>query len=193
LTVNKHLKEITKDFPLKFTSNIKDSLNLDLAVKETMKNHYEKAFSVHSPDELPMLMEEENAIEFSGGKLIEALITAEVTMIDDDLASLDIADRLCYMDGERKLKFFKAYTKQNCEIECFSNISVEVCGCVSFDVVRNQTTKVCGLEESKCVKALVNELKFTEQSDRKESCECLQTCNLINYAVDFIQTRLSDP
>jgi acid-sensing ion channel, other len=193
LTVNKHLKEITKDFPLKFTSNIKDSLNLDLAVKETMKNHYEKAFSVHSPDELPMLMEEENAIEFSGGKLIEALITAEVTMIDDDLASLDIADRLCYMDGERQLKFFKAYTKQNCEIECFSNISVEVCGCVSFDVVRNQTTKVCGYDEDTCVRNLKYDLQSELKSENLTKCECLNECNSIKYAVEYFSTKLSDP
>jgi acid-sensing ion channel, other len=171
---------------------MKDSLHLDLNVKESFRNHFEKAFVIHPTDELPMLLEEEDAIEFSGGKLIEAFITASVTTIDEELAALDIAERSCYMDGERQLKFFKVYTKRNCEIECFSNSSLKACGCVSFDVIRNKTTKVCGFEHSQCVKELINDLKFSEKSLQQQNCKCLQTCNLINYNVDFVETRLSD-
>lgn len=40
--------------------------------------------------------------------------------------------RRCYFDGERQLKFFRYYTKRNCELECWVNMTLKHCGCVQF-------------------------------------------------------------
>lgn len=178
---------------MKVTANAKDSLKLQLFIQETFINVYEKAFRVHHTNELPMMLNIEDVFEIKGGKLIEAFITASVTTIDEDLAVLDINDRSCYMDEERHLKFFKAYTKRNCEIECFSNFSKEVCNCVPYDVVRDQKTKVCGIDEYECVRKLKSDFVLFKTDDQLESCNCLETCDLITYDVVYFDSTSSEP
>lgn len=148
---------------------------------------------MHAVDEFPMLLEDEDVFEFNGGKHIEALITASVITIDDDLASLDIALRSCYMKDERQLKFFKTYSKRNCEIECFSNLTKEICKCVPYDVIRDQETELCGLDDAECVNEQKRILLFSGDTKVSENCSCLDTCNLINYDVEYFVTKLSDP
>lgn len=38
----------------------------------------------------------------------------------------------CFMNSERKLKFFKVYTQRHCELECQSFRMESECGCVHF-------------------------------------------------------------
>jgi hypothetical protein len=40
--------------------------------------------------------------------------------------------RQCYIAGERQLKFFKIYTKSNCELECLTNLTLRYCNCSAF-------------------------------------------------------------
>lgn len=71
-------------------------------------------------------------------------ITAEITSIGDDLKSWPIEDRNCFLPDEKKLDFFRIYTKSNCEQECFSKAAEKTCGCVPFYVIRkNMEFKVC--------------------------------------------------
>lgn len=38
-------------------------------------------------------------------------------------------ERRCYFETERQLKFFKRYSKTNCEVECLTNKTIDTCGC----------------------------------------------------------------
>lgn len=40
--------------------------------------------------------------------------------------------RQCFYHSERKLRFFKSYSQNNCELECLSNFTKKACGCVRF-------------------------------------------------------------
>jgi hypothetical protein len=40
--------------------------------------------------------------------------------------------RQCYFSRERELKFFKIYTKANCELECLANLTLRYCNCSLF-------------------------------------------------------------
>ncbi|PSN34454.1 hypothetical protein C0J52_20177 [Blattella germanica] len=44
--------------------------------------------------------------------------------------------RLCYFSNERYLRYFNLYTQQNCNIECLTNYTLKLCGCVTFFMPR---------------------------------------------------------
>lgn len=77
-------------------------------------------FVVHSPYELPI---GKTLTQFSYKKQVNVWITPEIIETDDELRSFTPDERNCYFQDERKLKYFKTYTKNNCEFECSSFIS----------------------------------------------------------------------
>lgn len=54
-----------------------------------------------------MLWSQEEVFEFSEGKVLEILITPIVIKSDKNLLALELSERKCYFEGERKLQFFK--------------------------------------------------------------------------------------
>jgi len=40
--------------------------------------------------------------------------------------------RQCYYSDEKRLEYFKFYSQNNCKLECFTNATLERCGCVAF-------------------------------------------------------------
>jgi acid-sensing ion channel, other len=108
--------------------------------------------------------------------------------------------RNCYFEDERKLKFFHIYTKFNCIQECLANATLEICKCARFLDVRKCESRVETLEillsvicagkenvtichewyEADCplrVHSTMNE----ESSKSFERCDCLASCNSIDY------------
>jgi acid-sensing ion channel, other len=88
---------------------------------------------VHDNDELP---------SYSGQQFLHAKhydtdihLAPHVFLIDVEVKKMSIERRQCYLQHEKSLKFFKVYTKKNCEIECLSSMMVRTCGCVPFYVI----------------------------------------------------------
>lgn len=44
------------------------------------------------------------------------------------------SQRQCFFKTERRLRFFKIYTQDNCQEECLANFTLIQCGCVKFSV-----------------------------------------------------------
>jgi Amiloride-sensitive sodium channel len=91
---------------------------------------------VHNTDELP---------SYSGYELIfaypqetEVQIIPEVNLIDDSLTSMSLKSRKCYLRNEKSLKYFKIYTKKNCDQECLSGLIDEKCSCVPFYMISKE-------------------------------------------------------
>lgn len=40
--------------------------------------------------------------------------------------------RGCYFENERYLRYFRIYTKNNCERECDANNTYDICGCAQL-------------------------------------------------------------
>lgn len=137
-------------------------------------------------------MDRQEAFELDSGKYIEILITPEVIETDSDLKSLEFQDRLCYMEGEKKLKFFNDYSLRNCELECFSNHSIELCGCVPFDVIRASDTKVCSVYDNYCLQQLRFDLRYSNDNERIKPCNCFLLCDSVSYNFEVLESRLSD-
>lgn len=158
----------------------------------SLSKFYNEAFLVHSPFETPFFMNNEDALEFEGGKLIEVFITPTVISTDSDLKSLDFTERSCYIEGEKYLRFFQVYTEKNCEVECFSNTTNTECGCVPFYIARDKEAKVCSIFDSKCVENIKFSLLHSVDESKKK-CGCLVACDSVSYAFELFDTRLSDP
>lgn len=123
-------------------------------------------------------------------KTVDVYIVPEIIVTDDDLQDLEIDQRMCYMDNERKLKFFKVYTQKNCEIECLSEKLLKTCGCVPYDVIRDNDTKICELFDYVCVDRIKEDEAFMDLKEKH--CKCLQLCNFVTYHFEFVETRHSE-
>jgi amiloride-sensitive sodium channel len=144
-------------------------------------------FLVHSPFELPGSYEVEDLFTFDYGFDFQVLITPELVQTDESLRSFSPEKRGCYFEGERKLEYFKVYTKRNCEFECYSEImrSYLQLNCTPYYAVRDNSMEVCDYRRE----IFVQRLSYDAMRE-KEKCNCLDECNSIKYSVEVIPLRL---
>ncbi|XP_070497894.1 pickpocket protein 28-like [Chironomus tepperi] len=144
---------------------------------------------LHSPYEYPIQFQKEqlNEFEMAVSFSYEILIIPEIISTDEEVLSLRLNQRQCFMDGERKLIYFKIYSQRNCEIECLADKILRICSCVPFDIVRNNSTKICELFDYICVHKVKNEILLDIES--QTACNCLQPCNLITYNYEFVEIK----
>ena len=85
---------------------------------------------MHSPTQIPT---SSNArIGVSGNSYHWVTIVPKKVRTSTDVGLWPPEKRGCYYYNERELLFFKIYTQVNCDIECESNYSLKVCGCVAY-------------------------------------------------------------
>lgn len=153
---------------------------------------YNKGFKlvVHLPCEIPQF--DKQYFRFPLEK--SATLVVRPSLIDtDDLKSYDENTRQCVYEGERKLQFFKKYTRSNCQLECLALYTLKKCGCIHYSMPRFAYDKVCDSETSlgcfKKAKRLLMEknmeisLRTSENyEDRgKLACDCLPSCTSLSY------------
>jgi hypothetical protein len=131
---------------------------------------------IHKPNEMVTQFHEFLFIDFQN--YIKFHITPHATRTDSALQKFPADFRKCYFEGERKLKFFKIYTKFHCEWECVANATLEKCGCVKFSMPRDKFTKVCNFQELDCIYRM--RMKF--------SCQCFETCADVVYTFKMQKT-----
>lgn len=191
VVLSDHLKSKNSKFP--WYPRVSDSLELEIH-NDAKLTTYSEAFSVHPTDELPLMLQLENSIGFEGGRQLEVLITPSVIRSDKNLKTLEPNDRSCYLEGERKLRFFKVYTKRNCEIECLANVSRKLCACGPGDIVGDPDTTVCGInigvDDFQCLKKFQGDMKNLKPVEHLVACSCLPKCDLISYSNEVRQTKL---
>jgi len=159
---------------------------------KSLDNAFPPFVFLHSPFEYPIHFQKEqlNAFELSQSYSYDVLIAPEIITTNDDLKGLKVNQRKCFMDEERKLKFFKIYSQRNCEIECLAYKLLKTCKCVPFDIIRSNETTICELYDYICVHKVQNEILLDEES--QNACNCLQPCNFITYYFEFTEAKLSE-
>lgn len=91
---------------------------------------------------------------------------------DDSLKMLKPTERMCYFEGEKKLQFFKTYTKHNCDIEFLPilprQLYSELCNCVPFNFPRDSITRLCGIDDldSDCISHLIDDFKTSNSLEK---------------------------
>lgn len=131
------------------------------------------------------------------GRQTQVMLTPKMVHSSENLKSIKAEHRRCYFEGEKKLKYFKSYTENNCINECFSNFTLESCGCVSYNMLRNSTMKICQLYKNRCPEEAAvrfDKGKIRHQSNNnkiiilidveieiKQNCNCFTVCTSLEY------------
>ncbi|KAL7014646.1 hypothetical protein ACKWTF_016044 [Chironomus riparius] len=137
---------------------------------------------IHDPYELPST--DSLIISANVDTMMNIWLNPELIKTDDLLKEYSLKDRNCFLNHEKKLRFFKVYTKTNCEQECLTEFMISHCNCVEFFMIRNRTTRICSANEKSCYDEAKREFK-----SKRSDCGCLQPCDYVNYKTE-IETKI---
>jgi acid-sensing ion channel, other len=169
--------------------------------------------SLHTPIELPQMTKQFYNIPLKKSTTI--IVHPQMIHPSKDVKPYDPVSRQCYCNDERKLKFFRTYSKSSCGLECLAEQVLDSCGCVKFSMPHDNQTKVCDILKLECVyeaevnyttrdlekKLLSKQLKRDlkrgkttkkdprfEKLKNMESCNCLPSCTSLYYDAEISQT-----
>uniref|UniRef100_A0A336MJF3 CSON001992 protein n=1 Tax=Culicoides sonorensis TaxID=179676 RepID=A0A336MJF3_CULSO len=154
---------------------------------------------IHGPDEIPWHLHHYYDIDIKTYTTLS--VTPQIVMATDRMETAYSPEkRRCYFDGEKTLKYFKRYTKKNCELECFVNITQSLCNCTRFNFPRDPNTRICGLSDYICVSrdATYNLHKETASASLNSTyqgrfkCNCWAGCRSIQYEAQVREAKLFD-
>ncbi|XP_067004779.2 pickpocket protein 28 [Anabrus simplex] len=94
--------------------------------------------------------------------------------------------RQCFFVHERRLRFFKIYTQENCELECLTNYTLKHCSCAQYFMPRAEGTQICGPMDIGCTIEVQEAYNF--DADNLDYCNCLPACTEIKYDVEISQS-----
>lgn len=151
------------------------------------------SLKIHSLFDLPSSYDDIEMCEFQYGYDLEIVVTPEIIVTDPALRSVEPSKRNCYFDGEKKLKFFKVYSRRNCEMECEAEyyLKNEDLECVPFYMVRDNSTRVCDHRHEAFQR--FDKFYFDRDEDAVRSvCGCLERCDLIDYSFEIFGLSRND-
>lgn len=123
------------------TLNDLDSLNVEMNFENAdwfwnyqCEAPITKVFKVflHRPDEHKEAYD--RPIEIEVGRKVTIGVKPHIITTSEFLRKYTPQLRQCYFNSERSLKFYRVYTKSNCEHECLANFTKDECGCVKFSM-----------------------------------------------------------
>ncbi|XP_055534779.1 pickpocket protein 28-like [Wyeomyia smithii] len=171
-------------------------LSVDLLNHDPLCRGSTKGFKLllHSPAEYPQITK----------KFVRVPINQEVTIAvkpqmittTHGLQGYTPERRQCFFNQERHLQFFAIYTQDNCELECLTNYTLKLCGCVLFSMPRNESVAICETNEIRCIwwaKNLLYDMGITgnreEEIRFRSECNCLPACSSVQYDEEITQTQ----
>ncbi|CAG9799850.1 unnamed protein product [Chironomus riparius] len=149
---------------------------------------FEYKLLFHLPNEVPSSFDLSTNIEFDSDIAIS--LNAVILKHDETLKQFSPEQRGCYFEAEKKLKFFKSYTKNNCEHECMINYTLSKCNCVEFSMPRTDDLKVCDYDDKNCYDSVLSlwSNSFYQNEENQEKypdypCDCMPSCTQIIYGL----------
>ncbi|XP_045478142.1 pickpocket protein 28-like [Harmonia axyridis] len=187
-----------------FLSGAKNSLVVVLFTKKSEIYYSCRDFalqgvrvSLHMPSRIPR----PSQVFFSVGldRLTTVAVTPSLMTTTSTIREYDPEDRNCYFSSERKLKYFKVYSQANCDLECWTNYTIQYCGCVHFYMPRDADTPICDVEKRFCLedarvdypisilheRLAVRDAKAENSPRRTSDCNCLPICTDLNYNAEI--------
>lgn len=156
------------------------NLKLNESEASNFCEYKEFLFSIHKPNEMPSPFHKFHSIEYNRMKKLR--LTAVAYQKDPSLRSFSPEMRDCFFEGERQLRFFKSYTKANCDWECVTNYTLEMCGCIKFSMPHDDKTPICGWNNIKCYfDAMQGWPSYNKSRKTEKPCNCLEPCIDIVY------------
>ncbi|XP_014277464.1 pickpocket protein 28 [Halyomorpha halys] len=148
---------------------------------------------LHNPAEIPLVRE--RYLRSPLNQDVVVVVQPNIMDTSPGLLTYDPHRRQCFFPAERYLKFFKVYTQRNCELECLTNHTLEVCGCVGIHMPRYNETKFCGAGKKQCMITAEEELRLKEVAASYKgtsvTCDCLPACTSIQYNSENTQANFA--
>jgi len=140
------------------------------------------SFYFHKPNEV---RNREHSVHVDKNQDLSIMLSAESIKTSESLRHYTPEQRHCYFQDESPLKFFKSYTKTNCELECFANFTLKMCGCVKFSMPRINNTPICNFTKLNCMDAARAQWPGRDESYMRGMvpCKCLPSCRNIIYRI----------
>ncbi|CAG9802085.1 unnamed protein product [Chironomus riparius] len=149
---------------------------------------------LHLPVNIPSHMSHFTVAQLNTYKISQ--ISAAMKTLDESMKDFSPEKRRCYFENERKLQFFKTYSKRKCEFECMRNFTLTQCGCVKLSLLRTDEDKLCDARSLACYKAISKSWPNSYYKNRKIKrdvidfpCYCLPQCTQIKYEIVNEHTR----
>jgi acid-sensing ion channel, other len=105
------------------------------------------------------------------------VVDPRILKTSSELQGYPVDERKCYFSDERRLKYFKQYTQNTCEVECEIDLVLKNCGCYLIIVEARDNIDVCGPRHQSCTFVTGNALHL----ENFLSCKCLPACSVVSY------------
>ncbi|XP_075167592.1 pickpocket protein 28-like [Haematobia irritans] len=144
---------------------------------------------LHSPDDVPSVSK--HFLRITMDKEVMIAVKPNMITTTPNLAAYDPAKRLCYLNKDRQLRFYKTYSQNNCERECLTNFTLSQCGCVAFSMPRTKDMPVCGEDKLYCYKKAYSQLLMKQFNDGQvpdepvDDCNCMPGCTSLEYDIEI--------
>lgn len=143
--------------------------------------------ALHAPGDIPDLNDQ--YIRLNLNQQMRMIVTPNLITTSPNLDHYPVERRQCYFQEERHLRFFKIYSQANCEFECLTNYTLEMCGCVHYSMPRNSSTRICGLKKNGCRRRAVEEHSNPYSGLSHQICHCMPSCTSISYQTETDQSE----
>lgn len=97
----------------------------------------------HSPGDIARV--KKNFFDLSPKQAVFYSIEPKYIETTKEVRKFTPHQRQCFLNTERKLRFYRQYTRNNCLLECLSNYILAQCGCVRFSMLRMYIFKLCSI------------------------------------------------
>ncbi|KXJ77447.1 hypothetical protein RP20_CCG007541 [Aedes albopictus] len=169
-----------------------------LALEDDIEQHcrVQQGFKViiHPSTEYPQVTKSFALVTYS--RDVTIAVRPVIMSTSSELLSYHPTRRHCYFNHERQLKFFRVYTQSNCELECVTNYTLKMCGCVKFSMPRSAKTRICRTSEIACVLSAENRMLLQSAKRRLKklqtygsACNCIPGCTSIHYDTEITQSK----
>uniref|UniRef100_A0A182T5M0 Pickpocket n=1 Tax=Anopheles maculatus TaxID=74869 RepID=A0A182T5M0_9DIPT len=150
---------------------------------------------IHTPNQIPQISSQ--SIRVPVNHELTVRLDPYLITTSKNVKSYSAQKRRCYYPHERYLRFFRTYTKPNCVLECLSNFTLHMCGCVQYSMPRPPGVHICGIERLACcerAELILQEqgLGLVDNSTTRmllQSCNCLPACIFLEYKTEISQAH----
>lgn len=101
--------------------------DLDYACKNSLQGY---RVLLHTPMRIPRPSQDFFRIPLD--QSVVAAVQPEMITTSEAVKIYSPERRECFFPAERNLKYFRIYTSLNCMMECLTNYTLAICGCVNF-------------------------------------------------------------
>ncbi|XP_046452018.1 pickpocket protein 28-like [Daphnia pulex] len=131
---------------------------------------------VHGPEEFPDISD--RAFVLGPGTETFVAIKGTTTFNTEDVArEVTPIKRQCLVEGEKKLKYYRQYSRSACFVDCKTRKMQEDCNCRPYFFREINDSRLCEMTSYTCI----SDVNEKVRSHGHEICECLPPCTDTRY------------